>query len=201
MKHRLRIGGHECDRFVVRGFECPFRRTEEEDDEEEEEDPQLPEPKVRQPAMKFPQQEDVPSLMVPARRQPPLLVQQALEAVSKVEAEKSLERIGDIQGMGGLLSIPEVGRIRGALSGQTVQGLMEVLTAIAVSVSLARMPSTRFAMPGLAVASSERHVAKQFSLREAGPADIVSEGLRRLLGFGPVGAGIGSDVFSETGFS
>lgn len=186
---------------MVRGLECPFLKQEEEEDDDDEED--TPDPKDRVPVA-FPQVErkEEPGIAVPARRGPGRLIQQALDAVAAVEAEKALERIGEIQDEGGLQSVPGMNQLRGALTGETAQAILAVLTALAVTAALARTPGMRLATPLLAVASSERRVSKQFSMLNVRPDRVQTEldrrKVRELFGFGPVA---GVDTFSETGFN
>lgn len=195
--HRLREAGHECDRFVVRGIECPFRKFE---DEEKERERELPEEAEKEPVPESAAEREFPKIMVPARRRPGLKIQEALDAVSKIEAEKALERVGDIQNFGGLQFIPKMEQLSGALSGQTGQGIMAVLTALAVAAASSRMGGMRLNPQSLVVAQSERRVAEGLSQPKGlvGPGETLVGSLRKFFGFGP---SAGFDSFSETGFN
>lgn len=197
MRHRLRRAGHECDRFVVRGIECPFRSMEDDDDEEERER-ELPEEEEREKVLEFPQEREFPKMMVPARRRPSLKIQKILDAVSKVELEKALERVGDIQDTGGLQFIPTKEQLLRALNSPTAQGLTAVLTALATAAAMSRGAGMRLSPQSLRVAASERQVAGQLSTPLSEFQGRNRRGIRKLFGFGP---SAGFDSFSETGFN
>lgn len=196
MRHRLRRFGHECDRFVVRGLECPFAKLEEEEDDDDDEDPEEEE-KERVPVPSFDQVER-PGIFVPARRDETRgerLFREARDAVSRTEMEKALEAIGEEQEEGEFRFIPTAEELRSALTGRTAQGIMAVLSALAVTAAFRGMPAGRLATPSLAVAHSERQAARVLS----GPvSDFGIKKRRAFFGFGPVGA---IDSFNETGFN
>ncbi len=193
MKHALRAAGHECDRFVVRGLECPFRKIEEEDEEEPDEDPD--------DKISFPQ-----VLPVPARRDRGAdavrgaNVVDFRNAVAQGETRKALERMAAFQNLGGLQFVPDASRLTSALQGNTAQGIMAVLAALATIAALRRGRAGTLRTQSLGVAQSERGVAMQLSARD--PV-IEFQGrsrraIRKFFGFGPTA---GVDTFSETGFN
>lgn len=198
MKHQLREAGHECDRFVARGLTCPFKRMEEEEPEEDPEEKQ-------DPAMEFPQ-----IIPIGERRRGADSVRGAnvtdfINAVAPGETRTALERMAAIQNVGGLSFIPTREQLASAFSGQTSQGIMAVLTAIAVAVASSRMRGIPSGRMSLGVAASERQVAEQLSTPGLGrePSSSLLGGrnrrsIRKFFGFGPVA---GFDAFSETGFT
>lgn len=180
----------------MRGLECPFRRLEdEEEDNEEEED---------QAAREF--EKVIP---LAERRRGADAVRGAnvvdfTNAVAMGETRKALERMAAIQNVGGLQSIPQAGRLGSQLREHGPQGIMAVLTALALTALFRGMPAGRLGTTSLAVAMGERRAAQRFSMlnvasdKVKSPAEV--DAVRKLFGFGPKGGGSGSDVFSETGF-
>lgn len=186
----MRMAGHECDRFVARGLECPFRKAEEEEDFEEEEEKQ---------DRAFPQ-----IIPVAERRKQdaradmrPDNVLQFSQVVGHREAMRGVERVAALQNVGGLQSIPMASQLSSLLSEGGVQSIFALLAALAVTASLLRGGGMRLSPQSLVVPASERHVAE----RLARPGGLFGEtnrlGIRKFFGFGAQG---GFDSFNETGF-
>jgi len=198
VKHRLRQFGHECDRFVVRGMECPFRKQEEEEDDDEDAEEE-------HDSIRFPQ-----VLPIPMRRQRGAdavrgdNVIDFTNAVAQGETRKALERMAAFQNEGGLQFIPRMNTLLEGLSGQKAQNIFAILSALAITAAFVRGRGGSLRTQSLGVAGSERLVAERLSRPSGLKADPGQElfdekrrGLRRFFGFGPAG---GFDSFSETGF-
>lgn len=183
MRH-LQDFGHECDRFIAEGLECPFRRFREDADPEEEE-----KEAEQQKAFEFP--DSIP-FMVPERRRTSGDVEKNLGAISDLavaprELREALERMAAFKQIGELSSIPDF-----PFSGRGHPAIMSVLAAITIMTVLRSLRSAGFGTGFQGVRTSERHAAKGLAQvgRPVGPGRTMGRGgfqvnaaadLRRLL--------------------
>ncbi len=161
---------HECERFALRGIECPFRKmTREERKRQRERDKEQPEKEAEE-------REGIRA-MIPARRQDDkrhkMTREQAMAkrladmpviAHGEPQVRKALERMRQIQNEGGLPSIPRESTRRGfPLPELEGRGLISTLAAIAIFEGLRQLRATGSGTSSQAVRASEMRAAEGLS--------------------------------------